>query len=182
MDATVHLLDDHAVTFTAAADTYLARRDLAATTARAYSATFRRLGDLIGEAADGPTGDAALDALNLARPVVDGEHVHVPTPQEVADGLVAEPAGPTAGTDAGAAGAGGAGSAPSARDAEGHLDLNLSTPSELEELPGVGPVLAQRIVEWRDANGGSHAVGQLREVTGIDEQTFQDLADLVVVG
>jgi len=134
-------------------------------------------------AAGGPTGDAALDALNMARPVADGERVHVPTPQEVADGLVPESGGADAGPDTGGTGAGGAaGAAPSARDAEGRLDLNLATPSELEELPGVGPVLAQRIAAWRDANGGFEAVGQLREVTGIGEQTFQGLADLVVVG
>lgn len=131
-------------------------------------------------AAGGPTGDAALDALNMARPVVDGERVHVPTPQEVADGLVPEPGVAAAGPDTGGTGA--AGAAPSARDAEGRLDLNLATPSELEELPGVGPVLAQRIAAWRDANGGFEAVGQLREVTGIGEQTFQGLADLVVAG
>lgn len=134
-------------------------------------------------AAGGPASDAALDALNMARPVVDGERVHVPTPQEVADGLVPDPAGPAVDADAGGTGTGGvAGTAPSVRDAEGRLDLNLATPSDLEELPGVGPVLAQRIAAWREANGGFEAVGQLREVTGIGEQTFQGLADLVVVG
>lgn len=127
-------------------------------------------------AVGGPTADAALDALNMARPVVDGERVHVPTPDEVAAGIdVASGPGPP---DA----SGAPGQAGAVRDAGGRLDLNLATPADLEELPGVGPVLAERIVAWRDGNGGFEAVGQLREVSGIGERTFQDLADLVVVG
>jgi competence protein ComEA len=114
------------------------------------------------EAAGGPTRRADLVALNLARPLTDGEQVHVP-----AEG---EPGTPVTG----AAEDGGASAGP--------LDLNRATPVELETLPGVGPVLAERIVTWRDANGGFTDVGQLREVSGIGEVTFQDLAPLVTVG
>ena len=84
-------------------------------------------------AAGGPTADAALEALNMARPVVDGERVHVPTPEEVAAGIeVAPGSGPTGPP-------GSAGSVDSVRDAEGRLDLNLATPADLEELPVSAP-------------------------------------------
>lgn len=138
-------------------------------------------------AAGAATTEAALDALNMARLVVDGERIHVPTQQEVEDGLVPAPSvvdgsgdgvgGPD--TAEGAVGAGAAGAA--VRDAAGRLDLNRATQTDFEELPGIGPVIAGRIIAWREANGGFKAVGQLREITGIGERTFQSLTDVVVV-
>lgn len=135
------------------------------------------------------TTEAALDALNMARLVVDGERIHVPTQQEVEDGVVPAPSqdggngsgGEAAGAGGGAGAEGGGGGGGANRDAAGRLDLNRATQADLEELPGVGPVIAGRIIAWRDANGGFEAVGQLREVTGIGERTFQSLADVVVV-
>ena len=64
---------------------------------------------------------------------------------------------------------------------DGRLDLNTATAVQLQSLPGIGPVLAERIVAHRDASGPFTEVGQLREVTGIGERTFQGLADLVAV-
>ncbi len=117
-----------------------------------------RVADAIG-AAGGATPDAELDALNLARPVTDGERILVPA---------ATVAGPgTAGVVA--------------LRADGTLDLNLASEGELEELPGIGPVLAQRIIAWRESSGPFTAVAQLREVTGIGERLFQQLAPLVAV-
>jgi competence protein ComEA len=97
-------------------------------------------------AAGGPVGGADVTALNLARRLVDGEQVLVGV-------------GPPPG--AGAAGA----------VAGGLLDLNAASASDLDALPGIGPVLAQRIVDWRTANGRFASVDQLREVTGIGEAT-----------
>lgn len=119
-------------------------------------------------AAGGPLSDADLSALNLARPVTDGELVVVP---RVGD---APPTGPVATAGAEVTGAG-------AALPDGRLDLNRATIAELDELPGLGPVLAQRIVDHRDANGRFTEVGQLRDVSGIGEKRFQDLADLVAV-
>ncbi|MDX1657380.1 MAG: ComEA family DNA-binding protein [Nitriliruptorales bacterium] len=117
-----------------------------------------RVSDAV-EAAGGFSLGAATDALNLARQVSDGEQLVVPGP--------------------------GAKPARSARsgvvDAEGRLDLNRATAEDLEELPGIGPVLASRIVSWRDEHGPFTDPGQLREVPGIGERTFQTLADLVRV-
>lgn len=121
-----------------------------------------RVADAVA-AAGGASGNAALDELNLARLVEDGERIVVP---DVAD------AATTATPD---------GSAEGAWRADGRLDLNLATQQDLEQLPGIGPVTAGRILDWREANGGFREVAQLREVTGIGERRFQDLAPLVVV-
>jgi competence protein ComEA len=59
------------------------------------------------------------------------------------------------------------------------LNLNSATADDFEALPGIGPVLAQRIVTWRDANGPFTAVEELREVSGIGDSTYADLSLLV---
>ena len=60
----------------------------------------------------------------------------------------------------------------------GLIDLNQATAEQLDEhLPGVGEVLARRIVEYREANGGFRSVEQLRDVTGIGERRFAELKD-----
>lgn len=112
-------------------------------------------------AAGGARADADLDALNLARVVEDGEQVTVP--------VAGEPGSPAGGGGSGATGTG------------GRVDLNRASATELEELPGIGPVLAGRIVAWRDEHGPFREPGDLREVPGIGERTFQLLADLVTV-
>ena len=107
-------------------------------------------------AAGGPVGGADLGLLNLARRLVDGEQVLVGV-------------GPLPAAAGGAAAPGGL------------LDLNAATASDLDGLPGIGPVLAQRIVDWRTENGRFASVDQLREVTGIGEAKFQDLQAKVTV-
>ena len=106
-------------------------------------------------AAGGATGAARLGSLNLARPLEDGEQLVVP--------------GPAA-----------AGAVPGART-DGKVDLNRASPAELDALPGIGPVLAARIVAYRDANGGFRAVRDLRRVQGIGEKLYRSLAELVAV-
>jgi competence protein ComEA len=105
-----------------------------------------------------PGADVAL--LNLARKVIDGELIAV--------GVPAPP---------GAAAPGPAGTGPAA----GPVNLNTATLAELDGLPGVGPVLAQRIVDAREAQGGFAAVGDLRKVSGIGDARFEQLKDLVTV-
>lgn len=109
------------------------------------------------ELAGGALADADLGALNLARLVADGEQVVVPRVGEA--------------TAPGAAGV----------RADGRVDLNRASAEELEALPGIGPVIARRIVEHREREGPFATVGDLRAVPGIGEKTFQALADLLVV-
>ncbi len=109
-------------------------------------------------AAGGAT--APLGQLNLARKLVDGEQVVV---------------GPPAPGTAPAAGGG------SASTGNGRLDLNLATLAELDALPGIGPVLAQRILDWRTEHGRFASVDQLREVPGIGESKYVALKAKVAV-
>ncbi|MPZ73719.1 MAG: ComEA family DNA-binding protein, partial [Nitriliruptorales bacterium] len=123
-----------------------------------------RVGDAV-TAAGGPRRRAVLDGLNLARVLTDGEQV-----------LVAAKGDSAASETAGAAAAGatpGAGSAT--------VNLNRATVPELETLPGIGPVLAERIIQHRDSVGGFKDVGELRDVPGIGEKTFQALSELISV-
>ncbi|WP_228088100.1 ComEA family DNA-binding protein, partial [Cellulosimicrobium cellulans] len=129
-------------------------------------ATDARVADAL-DAAGGATPDADLAALNLARAVTDGEQIHVPRPGEA----VAAP--PPASPGAAATGGGGAGGAV--------VDLNAADAATLDTLPGIGPVLAERIVAWRDENGPFTAVDELGEVSGIGPAVLEDVRDLVRV-
>ena len=119
-------------------------------------------------AAGGPVAGTSPGLLNLARRLVDGEQVLVG---------VEPPPGSPAGAPTGSSGAATAGtSAPGAP-----LDLNAATLADLDGLPGIGPVLAQRILDWRAEHTRFASVDQLREVTGIGEAKYQDLKAQVVV-
>jgi competence protein ComEA len=119
------------------------------------------------KAAGGPVPGADLALVNLARKVADGELVAVGLP-----GAAAGTAPPPGTGDTGAAPAGG----PAAP-----VDLNTATLAELDTLPGVGPVLAQRILDWRTAHGQFSSVDQLADVPGIGDSRMAQLRDLVRV-
>jgi competence protein ComEA len=61
------------------------------------------------------------------------------------------------------------------------VDLNSATLASLDALPGIGPVLAQRILDWRTAHGRFSSVDELGEVSGIGEATLADLRPVVTV-
>lgn len=107
-------------------------------------------------AAGGTRTDADLRAVNLARPLSDGEQLYVPTEQE------SEGAGVASGVAA-----------------DGRIDLNNADQSQLETLPRIGPALAQRILQWREANGRFRSVDDLLAVPGIGEKLLAGLRDLV---
>ncbi|MGX7675729.1 helix-hairpin-helix domain-containing protein [Plantactinospora sp. DSM 117369] len=104
------------------------------------------------ESAGGALPGVDVALLNLARKVTDGELILV--------GVTPPP------------GAGPAG---------GKVNLNTATVAQLDALPGVGPVLAQRIVAHREEHGGFRSVADLRQVTGIGDARYEDLKDLVTV-
>jgi competence protein ComEA len=116
------------------------------------------------DAAGGLTRRADLRSINLAAVVRDGQQVIVPARGEAA--AAAAPAGSAGGAPAGSAGspAGGA-----------KVSLGSATVEQLDALDGIGPTLAQRIVQWREAHGGFQSVEQLREVDGIGDKRFQAL-------
>lgn len=110
-----------------------------------------RIADVIA-AAGGAGPGADLGGLNLAASVSDGDQVVVPMPGE------ASPAG------------GGA---------KQGIDLNRSSAAELEELPGVGPVLAARIVDFRESNGPYETVEDLLDVGGIGEAKLEAMRNAI---
>jgi competence protein ComEA len=117
-----------------------------------------RINDAIA-AAGGVTAKAQLDAVNLAAPVADGEQVVVP-----GRGAVAAAASPAA-----------AGSSPTAP-----LDLNTATLEQLDSLPGIGPVTAQKILDYRQEHGPFHSVAELEGVPGIGAGRLAQLKGLVI--
>jgi competence protein ComEA len=123
-----------------------------------------RVSDAV-DAAGGASRGADLSGLNLARLLVDGEQVRVPKPGEV----VAEGGG-------GGSGTGGAGGG---NPAGGKVSLSTADVSALDTLPGIGPVLAQRIVDWRTEHGRFTSVDELGEVSGIGEKLLAQLRPLV---
>ncbi|MEU0136582.1 ComEA family DNA-binding protein [Streptomyces sp. NPDC006296] len=115
------------------------------------------------QAAGGLREGADVTLLNRARVLTDGEQVAVDTPG-------APP--PAGGTGTGGVAAGAAG--PTAT-----VSLGTATAEQLETLPGVGPVLAQHIIDYRTEHGGFRSVDELREVKGIGDRRFADLRPLV---
>jgi competence protein ComEA len=120
-----------------------------------------RIDDAIA-AAGGARAKAQLDTVNLAAPVADGEQIVVP--RRGAGGAAAAVAGAPA-----------AGSSPSAP-----LDLNSATLEQLESLPGIGPVTAQKILDYRQQHGAFHAVAELQGVSGIGPAHMAQLKGLVI--
>jgi competence protein ComEA len=128
-------------------------------------------------AAGGPVRGADLAAVNLARVLVDGEQVVVPRPGQApvpVSGAARSAGGSTTGSTGGSTAGSSGGSA-------GPIDLNAASESDLDALPGIGPVLAQRIVAWRGENGRFRVVDDLGEVSGIGDALLDRLRPLVRV-
>jgi competence protein ComEA len=120
--------------------------------------------------AGGPLRRAELTAVNLAARVTDGQQVVVP----VAGGPAVAASAPGA---AGAGGASAAGATGAGAAAGVKLSLASATADQLEELDGIGPTLAERIIEYRDAQGGVTSLDQLGEVDGIGEKRLAALRE-----
>jgi competence protein ComEA len=121
-----------------------------------------RVADAIRRAGGLKPGSRA-PALNLARVLADGEQIVVGD------------------SSPGVAAVGEPSPIPSAASSTSPLDLNTATVDQLDTLPGVGPVLAARIIEWRLAHGRFASVDELREVSGVGERRFAELSPLVRV-
>jgi len=121
--------------------------------------------------AGGASPGADLQHVNLARLLVDAEQVYVP---KAGEAIPAAP-GPTAG--AAAAGRGGSAAGPTSAV----VNLNIADASALDGLPGLGPVLAQRIVDWRTEHGRFTSVDELGEVSGIGEKLLSQIRSKVTV-
>lgn len=112
------------------------------------------------EAAGGFTEDAACDSVNLARRLEDGEMVVV-LPMSAGSGANEE--------------------IPEAKTASSLVNINTATAEELEQLPGIGPSTAQKIVSDRMANGSFKSPDDLKRVTGIGDKKFETISALICV-
>ncbi|MCW3841813.1 helix-hairpin-helix domain-containing protein [Micromonospora yasonensis] len=126
-----------------------------------------RVADAV-EAAGGALPGVDVALLNPARKVTDGELILVGVAAPA--GQASQPGQPAAGPAAGGAAAPG-----------GPVNLNTATLAQLDALPGVGPVLAQRILDHREQHGGFRSVSDLRQVDGIGDARYEQLKDLVTV-
>ena len=110
-------------------------------------------------AAGGPTDEADLDRINLASPLVDGQQIYVPHLGE--EDLPVEPPSRAPSADA------------------GKININTADAVLLESLPGIGPSLAQRIVDYREANGPFAQVEDIVNVSGIGPGILVKIEDLI---
>jgi competence protein ComEA len=119
------------------------------------------------EAAGGFADDAVEAGINLARPLADGQQVYIPhagetnAPVAAALSSVAEVS--------------------FANDPGGLIDINVASAEQLATLPGIGPAIAGRIVEYRESNGRFRVIEDIKMVKGIGDATFQKLKDLITV-
>ena len=117
-------------------------------------------------AAGGERRGAALEGLNLAAPLVDGTQILVPERRTHAAAQST-----TSGAPPGAI----------APDGAGRINVNTADAVQLQELPGIGEVLSQAIVDYRTKNGPFASVDELEDVSGIGPATLEDIRDLVTV-
>jgi len=121
------------------------------------------------QAAGGILPDADAQALNLAAPLGDGVLVHVPLKSEEQPSMMSPGISAPSPT-------GNPGSTPG-----GLININTASQSELESLPGIGPVLAQRIIEYRQSHGAFSSTEAIIDVSGIGPGIFEKIKALITV-
>ena len=131
-----------------------------------------------------PKGQAALEYINLADFLVDGQQITIPDREEAANENFEEERSGAASVNTNAKNSpfgtstGGVGSAP---NSSGKVNLNIADETLLQTLPGIGPALSKRIVEYRQQSGSFKSVEDLKNVSGIGEKKFESIKDLISV-
>jgi len=118
-------------------------------------------------AAGGATSDADLVRVNLSQRLYDEQQLYVPGKSEAATPVLPTPVPQADNTR------------PSAL--EQTININTATSDQLEELSGIGPVLAQHILEYRNANGPFKNIEEIKNVKGIGDHTFENIKDKMAI-
>lgn len=121
--------------------------------------------------------DAEPDALKLASPINDGQTIIVPYKASAAENGAAGAAVP-------GGAAGNTGTVPSGAQAaltanSGQVNINTADASQLTTLPGIGPALSQRIIQYRETNGDFSSIEEIKKVSGIGDKKYEDLKDKI---
>jgi len=130
-----------------------------------YLGTGARVEDAVSTA--DPLPEADLNHLNLARRVVDGEKIYVPKEGEEQtsfDGSSVEPGASAAQVESGA-----------------KININTASAAELDTLPGIGPTLAQRIIDYRTTNKHFRSIEDIKKVSGIGDRRYEQIKDLITI-
>lgn len=143
-------------------------------------------------ASGGAKPTANLDAINLAAHLTDGQQLYIPTRKEQPEGGAPtetpvkplprgpkSPAAPGTTVKAGSAGKSGGKSAKLSAPGQGTVNLNTAGAEELQRLPGVGPAMSARILEYRKENGSFQRVEQLMDISGIGEKKYEKMRPFV---
>jgi len=134
-----------------------------------------RVDDAI-QLAGGATEQADLQQLNLAARVMDGEKIYVPTKFSTTPSppIMPESQQPAVSKNF-----------PKMQTVHsnppGKINLNTATAEELESLPNIGPVMAKRIIEYRNIHGSFYNIEEIKEVKGIGEKTYEKIKALITV-
>ena len=111
--------------------------------------------------AGGLTEFADTEAINLAMPISDGQHVHIPTKEIV---LQDSPK-----------------NLPSAHDSGDKININTADAEKLTTLKGIGPATAQKIIDYREQNGAFKSIDEIKNVRGIGQKKFDAIKDKITV-
>jgi competence protein ComEA len=128
-----------------------------------------RLNDALQEA--GPLQEADLEALNPAERLKDGQKIVIPYKEQASGSPSALNSGQAAAQESGR----------NSITSDGKININTAGEAELDKLPGVGPALAQRIIQYRTENGPFAQPEDLQNVSGIGPKTYEKMSALVVV-
>lgn len=120
-----------------------------------------RLHDVIQQAG-GLTKEADIDAINQAEPVTDGQKILIPEKLEMMDGDEST-------------------TFPQNASSNGKININQADSMTLQEIPGIGPATAEKIIQYREANGRFQSIEDLKNVSGIGDKTFEKMKDNICV-
>lgn len=118
------------------------------------------------EKAGGLTENADLNSINLSKKLIDGEKVIIFAKKEINENSTnISQSGTT-----------------SSQTKSNLININTASKEELESLPGIGPTLAQRIIDYRETNGYFQTIEDIKKVSGIGDKKFEAIKNLITVG